>query len=373
MVASGRVVVATENNSVYAFDAARGARLWMTHLGDPVDASSLPCGNIRPISGITGTPVVDVARGLIYAVAFLKPAHHELYALSLEDGSVRFHQEADPPGETPSTHQQRAALALSGDLVYVAYGGLLGDCGRYHGNLVGIPAGGGAGISYRVPCGRACGIWATSGPAVDDSGQVFVATGNSDSTSSFDYGESVIRLSPSLGLLDYFAPADWAALNRADQDLGSTGPALLPGGKVYVSGKSPTGYLLDAGRLGGIGGQVASSPLPCGTFGGTAYAASTVYAACPSGIFALRIDGAAMSLAWQRKLGDDGAPIAFDGAVWVVDVVAGVLYALDPAGGATRFQMAVGSVQHFTTLAAIPGRAFVVGSRQLRAVEVDSS
>src|SRR5437016_11313504 len=65
----GRVLIATENNTVYAFDAASGATLWQTHLAEPAPANQLPCGNIRPTVGITGTPTVDTAAGVLYAAA----------------------------------------------------------------------------------------------------------------------------------------------------------------------------------------------------------------------------------------------------------------------------------------------------------------
>src|SRR5439155_25854196 len=112
LVVGGRAIVATENNSVYAFDASTGATLWQTRLGAPFNASRLPCGNIKPVSGITGTPVADPQAGVIYVVAFLSTGSHELYALGLADGAVRFHRPIDPPGADPLVHQQRSALAL---------------------------------------------------------------------------------------------------------------------------------------------------------------------------------------------------------------------------------------------------------------------
>src|SRR5207244_3835528 len=69
----GRVLVATENNTIYAIDASSGGPIWQTHLADPVDSGSLPCGNIRPNVGITGTPVVDTGSGVLYAAAMVRP------------------------------------------------------------------------------------------------------------------------------------------------------------------------------------------------------------------------------------------------------------------------------------------------------------
>src|ERR1700682_3147083 len=69
----GRVLVATENNTLYAIDGASGTTLWETHLADPAAAASLPSGNIRPTVGITGTPTVDTGSGVLYAAAMTSP------------------------------------------------------------------------------------------------------------------------------------------------------------------------------------------------------------------------------------------------------------------------------------------------------------
>ena len=136
------------------------------------------------------------------------------------------------------------ALTLAHGYVYIAYGGLLGDCGAYHGWVVGAPVAGGDLISYQVGCGRACGLWAPGGPSVDAAGNLWVASGNSYSQLAFDYGNAVIKLSPELKELGYFAPTDWAALSRADADLGSIAPLPLDPSYVWSSGKAGTGYLV---------------------------------------------------------------------------------------------------------------------------------
>src|SRR6202011_4674763 len=88
LIVSGHVLVATENNSVYALDVFTGTVVWQQHLGDPVDASTLPCGDIGPVTGITGTPAADISTGRLYVVAFLRGYHHVLFALSLTNGAV---------------------------------------------------------------------------------------------------------------------------------------------------------------------------------------------------------------------------------------------------------------------------------------------
>ncbi len=97
LVVGQSVYVATENDSVYAVEALTGRLLWRSHLGNPVQGSSLPCGNIDP-SGITSTPVIDVATGTLYAVAFLSPTHHTLFGLDVNSGRVKSQIGVDPPG-----------------------------------------------------------------------------------------------------------------------------------------------------------------------------------------------------------------------------------------------------------------------------------
>ena len=249
LVVGGRVIVATENDSVYALDAATGARLWGVHLGTPVPGGSLPCGDIDP-SGITSTPAVDPGSGTVYAVTYHSGFRHTLVALDVSTGAVRWERPIDPPGGDYKTEQQRAGLALANGRVYVSYGGLYGDCGRYHGWVVGASASGPTGglVTYQVPSQNEGAIWAPSGPAVDSGGNLYVATGNGNS-SSFDYGNAVIKLSAGLKPVSFFALPDAGALNTSDSDLGSTGPLLLPGSRVFIVGKSGIAYLLDADRL----------------------------------------------------------------------------------------------------------------------------
>lgn len=368
LVAGGRVLAATESDSLYALDASSGRVLWHTRLGTPVDGATLPCGNINP-SGITGTPAIDSGHGTAYAVGFLQPAHHVLFAVDLATGRVRWRRAIDPPGADPKVHQQRAALAVSRGRVYVAYGGLNGDCGDYHGWALSVPASSprGALQAFRVPTQREGAIWAPSGPAVDARGNLFVSTGNGSSTNSFDFGNSVIRLSPSLQRTAFWAPRNFATLNANDTDLGSTGPVLLAGGSVFIIGKQGIGYLLDAGRLGGIGGELASRAVCSAAFGGSAYAAGLVYVPCVDGLAAVRVTGRALSRAWQGPGFRAGPPIVAGGAVWTVDLDTGVLYALDARTGRVRFRASIGQPAQFTTPAAAGGWIYVGGGNRVLA------
>jgi len=365
LVVRGRVFVATENDSVYALDAGTGRTAWRAHLGSPVNGSDLPCGDIDP-SGITGTPAIDTRTGTLFAVAFLAaPRHHELYALDIRTGRTRWHRRIDAPGADPSVHQQRPALALTGGRVYVAFGGLFGDCGDYHGTVVGVREDTGGGlVVYRVPSSREGGIWAPPGPSVTSSGDLLVATGNSEASATFDYGDAVVRLSPALKVVDFFADAGWVALNAADVDLGSTSPLPLRDGLVFQIGKAGVGYLLHADHLGGVGGQAFLGPVCAGgAYGGSAYAAPVVYVPCRDGLTAVRVSGATFTVAWKSSTSNPGPPIVAGGAVWTIALDTGVLQALDPASGALRTSANVGTTAHFASPSTGGGRIFVPAGR----------
>jgi outer membrane protein assembly factor BamB len=371
LIVAGHVIVATENNTVYSLDLFTGAAVWTRHLGDPVDSSSLPCGNIQPVSGITGTPAADPVTGRLYVVAYLRSHHHVLFALSLVDGSVKWRQDIDPPGSTPEAQQLRGALAIASGFVYVPFGGLFGDCGQYRGYVVGAPLDGGQARVYTVPAGRGASIWSPQGPTVAADGSVYVVTGNAFSP-GFGYSDSVIQLAPDLqSVRSYFAPSNWEQLNAGDVDLGSVGATLLPSlGRVVAIGKEGVAYLLRAGSLGGIGGQVATRRVCGGSYGGTAWSGSTVFVPCTDGLYALSISASSVEIAWHVSHPADASPILAAGAVWAIEPGSGNLYALDPANGRTEYSTGVGSPKRFSTPAAIEGFVVVPAGKQVVAVSV---
>jgi outer membrane protein assembly factor BamB len=369
LVFGNEVVVATENDSVYALSVKGGTILWRRHIGAPVPGDNLPCGNIDP-SGITGTPVIDPASGTVFVVAFLDPGVHELLGISATTGKVVARTRVDPSRADPLVEQQRGALTLAHGNLYVPFGGLYGDCGPYHGWVVAVPTSGAGHIrSYRVPTGRAGGIWAPSGLTLGADGDLYAATGNSDATASFDFGDSVLRLSPELQLLGYFAPSEWATLNADDVDLGSVGPAIVRGDLVFQVGKQGVGYLLAAGHLGGIGGERFSGRVcDVGAFGATASAGSWIFVPCADGLAALRLhDGPSFSVAWRGPSFDAGPAILAGGAVWCVDINGGVLYGLDAASGRVISRVTIGPVSHFTSPAASGGDLFVAATSRVLA------
>jgi outer membrane protein assembly factor BamB len=342
--------------------------VWRAQLGTPVDGGSLPCGDINP-SGITGTPVADASSNTLYVVAFLGAGtHHELFALDLANGATRWHRSIDPPGLAGRVEQERGAATITNGRVYVPYGGLFGDCGPYKGAVVSVALDGQGDLtSYIVPTTREAGIWHPGGPAVDGAGDLFVSTGNSDSSGNFDYGNAAVRLSPQLKALDYFAPTNWLRLNRGDVDLGSIGPALVGTNRVVAGGKQGIAYLLDRAHLGNIGGSIAQTQA-CndGAFGTVAVQRATVFMPCTDALVALATDGDKLSQRWRRQ-GRAGPPIVAAGLVWDLEGD-GTLVALDPASGQQRFAAQLDALaSRFVSLSAAGGRLFVAPSNRLTA------
>jgi outer membrane protein assembly factor BamB len=324
LIASGRIYVATENNTVYAFTTS-GRKVWRRHLGQPVGGSELPCGNIDP-SGITGTPVISGGR--IYVVAFLhKGLRHTLFGLSLRNGHTAMRANVDPPNR--DVQQERGALIAAKGRIYIPYGGLFGDCGPYHGYVISTTTAGRQRISYRNPAPLA-GIWAPAGISRQGS-SLLVTTGNGGGD-GFGYANSVIRLSLGLKRKAYWAPSDWKNLSAGDVDESSLAPLPVSGGRVFQIGKDGVGYLLKNG-LGGIGGELFRQRV-CdgGAFGSDAFRDPFVILQCGGANYALRIEGDRFSQAWHTST--DG----------MVPVIAGdSVFAITRSGSLVQLRMSNGS------------------------------
>jgi outer membrane protein assembly factor BamB len=351
IVAHGITVVATENDSVYGFDAS-GRQLWRTNLGSPSPAQERPCGNINPL-GITGTPVYDASTGSIYAVAETGGAtRHELTALDPRTGQVRWHRSVDLPGVDATVMQQRGALAITGGRVWVPFGALAGDCGDYKGRIVGVRLdGSGDPVSYTPPTERGGGMWNPAGATVDSRGRLFVVSANGAAFpgDDYDHTNSVLGLSADAQLVDSFAPSDWAENNRGDVGLGSQGVALIGTTWAVLGGKSGPVYVLRQTALGGIDGQVSVQNI-CLSFGGAAVDGDVVYLPCTDGVRAVRVssDGK-LTVLWHADEAIAGSPVIGGGRIWSLDQNAGILHALDPATGHSTAQIAVGQTSRFAT------------------------
>ena len=358
------VVVATEANVVYGLDPVTGKVRWQTRpLGRPVQASQLPCGNISPL-GITGTPVYEPHSKAVWVVAEVSGTgnrvHHILAAIDPGTGRVRVRRPADPPHQDPTTEQQRGALLAENGSIYIPYGGLAGDCGQYHGFIVGSSQRTGRLTVFQTPSSREAAIWAPPGAVADKAGHLYVAVGNGASTSgAWDRSDSVLELSAGLKLLGAFAPSQWASDNAADLDLGSTAPTLLPNGVIYADGKSPNAYTVRAGHLRGVGTQLSRATV-CASYGGTARRGNTVFVPCTDGLRAVEVSAnGRMHVAWHAASTIAGSPVVSGNYLFVLDQTHGAFDVVSAGNGRVLSSVAVGAVTRFATPAVSGGLAFI--------------
>jgi len=272
-----KVIVVTESNNVYALDPITGTVIWNRNVGAPV-TSGLPCGNISPL-GITGTPVVGLGSRSLFFDAMIDGAtkKHFIYSLNVDTGATNPGWPVDVNASaryngmifTSSIQNQRAALGLVNGVVYVPYSGHFGDCGTYHGWLVGVPINNPASVTAWATTAIGGGIWGHGGVASDGT-NMFVITGNTFSTGGiWGGGEAIIRLQTGpvfSGLpTDFWAPINWLLLDNGDTDLGGCAAVLLdvpgatPSQLALALGKDGNAYLLKRNNLGGIIPPVASA------------------------------------------------------------------------------------------------------------------
>lgn len=361
LVFSGRVFVATENDVVYALSSVNGRVVWSRHVAGAVPSPKLPCGDISPTVGITGTPVIDPSRNEIFVVAdelVNGGPEHKLVGLSTTSGAIEVTERVDPPGADPAALLQRTGLNLDAGRVVFAMGGNDGDCASYRGRVGSVKETGSSPTFFTVDAsaGDSQGaIWmGGAAPEVDVHGNVWVSVGNGSvhtSGQAFDDSDSVLELSALLRLKQYFAPATWAQDNASDLDM-TTAPVLFSDGQVLLAGKGPTVYLLNGAHLGGIGKQETSITSVCGNVmdGGSAVVGTTVYLPCLNGPAAVRATTSpdALKVLWNANVGG-GPPIVAAGLVWTMGQN-GVLYGLSPATGQVRQQATVGApANHFPT------------------------
>jgi outer membrane protein assembly factor BamB len=361
LVFTNRVFVATEENLVYALSATNGRIIWARHLAPAVPSSLLPCTDISPTNGITGTPVIDPSRNEIFVVAdelVHGSVEHWLVGLSTTNGAIELRERVDPHGSYPPAQLQRTGLNLSNGRVIFGMGGNDGDCSTYHGLVGSVAETGSAPTFFTVdsrPGDYQGAVWmGGAAPAVAANGDIWVGVGNGSVhtfSQPYDDSDSALDLTSTLHLRQFFAPTTWASDNASDLDV-STAPALLSDGQVVLAGKWPRVYLLNGSHLGGIGNGEAILSGACNNDidGGTAVVGTTVYLPCLNGPVAIRVTASPPGLAvlWRASVGG-GPPIVAAGLVWT-EGQNGVLYGLNPATGAIRQQASLGTpANHFPT------------------------
>ena len=304
------IIAVTESNNVYALNAITGSVIWSRNVGPPV-TSGLPCGNISPL-GITGTPVVDLASRSLFFDAMTDGAtkKHFIYSLNVDTGAtnpgwpVDVNATATYNGMTFTSlvQNERGGLALVNGIVYVAWSGHLGDCGTYHGWVVGVPINNPSSVGAWATTAIGGGIWGHGGVASDGT-NMFVVTGNTFGTNGvWMGGEAIIRLQAGPIFngqpTNYWAPTNWLSLDNGDTDLGGVSatvidvPGATPSQLVLALGKDRNAYLVNRNNLGGIAAPVASANVSSTVNRGTSV---VTYHTSQGTYFAFHNDGSAIS------------------------------------------------------------------------------
>ncbi len=264
----------TTGNDVFALDETTGATVWTHNIGSSPTANGVSCGNIHPL-GIVSTPVIDATSRTIYvagAVGTTSISDHQVHALSVDDGTERtgwpvsVNLSSGGTTFTPPPQNQRSALSLVAGKLYVAYGGHIGDCGPYHGWVVGIDTSDPTKIGGWASGGQGEGIWAAAGMASDGNG-VFALTGNNTQgvTTHLD-SEEAVRITGLGTKADTFYPTSWKSMDSGDADLGASNPVYFelsgatPSKILAVVSKDGNLYLLDAAQSGRHGGPEGRVP-----------------------------------------------------------------------------------------------------------------
>jgi hypothetical protein len=392
------VFVATQHDSVYAFDADTNTSpcspLWKaslidaSHGGTTGEASVVSCGtgalvgngycDIGPEVGITGTPVIDASTNTMYvvtksAIAATSTVFQRLHAIDLTTGAEKFGGPAAISGSYPGTgsggsvvtfdprqQHQRPGLALSNGIVYVAWASHE-DKAPYFGWVMSFNASTLAPLKVfnTTPNVGYGGIWMGGGaPSVDaNTGDLFVITGNGvfDATNATppnnDLGDSLLQLGSDLTLLGYFTPSDQATDNSTDADFGSGGTAILA--DLPVNGSNPTHliigggkdgylYLLNRDVLTGLGDGFAWERFSFGNaiFGTAAYWNSSIYLAGSGGpLQAFALSGTTAKIATTRTSASS-ATFGFPGSTPSVSSAGastnGIVWALDNSKYCTK-------------------------------------
>jgi hypothetical protein len=272
------VFAATENDSVYAFDADNynnGTPLWQVSLLQPGE-TPITDGPIAPVEGVTSTPVIDTTSNTMYVVSVQTltstgASTFRLNALNILTGAQTTGSPVTIQASVPGTNSdsingvvslttscvQRAALLLSGGTVYIGFGGCHSGWLLAYNELTLAQTGvfnASPNLNGEGPYASAGGVWmGGGGPAADNSGNIYITTGNGPWDGLTAWGDSVLKFSNNgqLQMLDYFTPDDYRYMNCHDADLASGGLLLIPGStEALAGGKTGVLYLVNTTDLG---------------------------------------------------------------------------------------------------------------------------
>ena len=309
----------------------------------------------------TATPAADPSRTAIYAAA----SDGRIRKLRVSDGKVLWTVRVT---RDPTHEKLTSSINVSNGTVIVTTGGYIGDIPPYQGHVVTIDARTGhiehvwnslcanrTGLILPKTCPASdSAIWSRNGAAVDPStGDLVVATGNAPYNGTTDFGDSVLVLSPNASrLVTHWTPANQAYLNSSDLDLGSTSPALLPGGYAVQGGKDGILRLLQLhGRAHLV--QQLNAPGPTDVFTEPAvWNGSWLFVSDSAGTEALRFSGGRLHPAWSNATGGT-SPVVAGGLLYVAGN--GSLNVYEPASGKKVASLPSGAV-HWQSPIVVDGR-----------------
>ena len=404
----GVFIAVTTGNDVLALDETSGAVVWMKNVGKPAPSNGVGCGNIHPL-GILATPVIDATTRTIYisaAVGAQVIDADEVHALSIDDGSERPGWPVNVSqtlGFDPKPHNPRSALSLVNGIIYVAYGGHIGDCGDYRGRVVAIDSRDPTKVAGWATSGHGEAIWAAGGMASDGNGVIAVTGNRTGAGGPHQDSEEVVRLTGMANLTrddaNIFYPARWQGMDDGDADFGAISPLIIevpgatPAKLVVATSKDGHMYFLDPQKLGGMDGHLVDFPIATAVM--AIRAVPTAYPTSKGVFVALNIASTGMcsgmasgkvvlaaqivpgapvkpAIAWCAVSNSDASPIATttdgrnDAVVWFMGGDQ-TLHAVDGESGAA-LGSATGTcagVRRWTSPIAVKGRIIVGGDGHL--------
>jgi outer membrane protein assembly factor BamB len=403
----------TSQDSVYAIDADTGTQLWKRSFlsaGVTAVVGSSINSSMNPV-GIVGTPAIDPASRRMYFVAMTAENNNTVFIHRLHAIDVRTGLEApnspvtfSAPGFADYKQMQRASLLLANGRVYVAFGGIR-DSPPYQGFVFSFDAATLAlmGVFTDDPsAANGGGIWMSgTGPSADQSGNIYVTSGNGDTDGFRNFGQSAIKLSPDLSVLDYFTPFDHVTQSAVDRDLGGGGVLIVPDQtsgpylhELIVCGKPTPIYVLNRDQMGHIGaisdniiqrldgvigqtGNFRDSGMPC--FSTPAFWQQNVYIVANHDVmkrFTLNsstgllsstpVSQGTFNYAWPGAYASVSSNGASNGIVWTYEYTTGTLRATDALN--VSKELFVGSVYTSTkwsTPTVVNGHVYVFAQNRI--------
>lgn len=409
------IVVASMANTIWAIDAHALAMKWKTNLGSgygtyPNHSNVSNNYYQNTVVGCVSTPAVDVAQGWLFAVCPDATGAQNLYKLNLTSGAVISSTAitgqfpgTGTAGDTiiagqlqflPGQHEQRPGLAISHGNVYITFASY-NDQEPWHGWVFAYTESTLSQVAVwcSTPNGSGGGIWLTGdAPPVDSAGNIYFSTGNGDYDGNTNFGDSVIKLSPTLTLVDWFTASNYAMLQADDLDV-TSGPVMLPGdGFLLAADKDYREYVLSTTCMGHLEGSVSSCTPQLvtfpgsgleGTFGGL-YWNHTIYIPVDGGpILAYAYTAGSMAASpfaqTSASYAEPGARLAIssngnqNGVLWATTCAssahlspqAGVLRAFNPTTMAELYNSTInggdtlGTFAKFNVPMVVDGRVFV--------------